>query len=70
MMGRDFGFFKKLSQLKFTWWPRDTNSASKQVMANELQLLLWNGNPELAQMATFWRQLNVANSAREQVDEI
>ena len=60
--GQGFWLFqKRLSQLKFTWWPKDTSLASKQVMANELQLLLWNGNPESAQMAPVWRQLNVAN---------
>ena len=41
---------KRLSQGRFTWWP---NSADARVplSARELIILLWNGNPERAQMA-------------------
>jgi transposase len=44
---------KRLSQGRFTWWPA---SAQAQVSlgARDLLILLWNGNPERAAMATDW----------------
>jgi transposase len=47
---------KRLSQGRFTWWP---NSADTRVplSARELIILLWNGNPERAQMARDWRRV-------------
>ena len=47
---------KRLSQGRFTWWPA---SAQAQVSlgARALWILLWNGNPERAAMATDWRKV-------------
>jgi transposase len=47
---------KRLSQGRFLWWP---NSADARVplSARELIILLWNGNPERAQMARDWRRV-------------
>jgi len=47
---------KRLSQGRFTWWP---NSADTRVplSARELLIVLWNGNPERAQMARDWRRV-------------
>jgi transposase len=42
---------KRLSQGKFYWWPDD------QIDARQLQILLWNGNPELAQLAKDWKKI-------------
>ena len=45
---------KRLSQGRFHWWP---TAASPRVTlsAQELSILLWNGNPERAQLAPGWR---------------
>jgi transposase len=47
---------KRLSQGRFTWWP---TAAQAQVPlgARDLLILLWNGNPERAAMATDWRKV-------------
>jgi transposase len=46
---------KRLSKGTFRWWPADSSS----VDARQLQTLLWNGNPELAQFSDNWRQIPV-----------
>lgn len=48
---------KRLSQGHFTWWPQGTD-ARAQLAARELLILLWNGNPQQAEMAADWRQLS------------
>ena len=52
----DWMMLKRLSQGRFSWWP---NSADAQVplSARELIILLWNGDPERAQMARDWRRV-------------
>jgi len=47
---------KRLSQGRFTWWPTSTD-AHVPLSARELIILLWNGNPERAQMARDWRRV-------------
>jgi transposase len=51
-----WSMMKRLSQGRFTWWP---NSADARVplSARELIIVLWNGNPERAQMARDWRRV-------------
>ena len=41
---------KRLSQGRLNWWP-SMPTASHRLSARELQILLWNGNPEEAGMA-------------------
>ena len=41
---------KRLSQGRFTWWPK-TADTRVPLSARELIIVLWNGNPERAQMA-------------------
>ncbi len=48
---------KRLSKGKFTWWPRLGDSTVNQLAVHELQLLMWNGNPESAQVAPAWRKV-------------
>ena len=47
---------KRLSQGRFYWWP---TAASPRVplSGRELSILLWNGNPDRAQLAPLWRSL-------------
>ena len=47
---------KRFSQGHLNWWPRSVQ-ASQRLSARELQILLWNGNPEDAAMAEDWRQV-------------
>lgn len=47
---------KRLSQGRFRWWPTSAD-ARLPVSARELSMLLWNGNPERAQMACDWRRV-------------
>jgi transposase len=45
-----------LSQGRLAWWP-STAHVSHRLAARELQILLWNGNPEEAGMAEDWRRV-------------
>ncbi len=48
---------KRLSQGCFRWWPSDEVGKLKVLMAHELQLLIWNGNPYGGQVAPLWKRL-------------
>ena len=47
---------KRLSQGRFRWWPTRAD-ARVPLSARELIILLWNGDPERAQMARDWRRV-------------
>jgi transposase len=47
---------KRLSQGRFTWWPTTTD-ARVPLAARELLIVLWNGDPERAQLAHAWRRV-------------
>ena len=47
---------KRLSQGRFHWWPK-TPDAQVSLSARELMILIWNGDPERAQMAQDWRRV-------------
>lgn len=47
---------KRLSQKRFHWWPDKTDRNSQLLAAHELQLLLWNGNPD-ASAAPMWKKI-------------
>ena len=46
----------RLSQGRFAWWPNPPD-ARVPLSARELIIVLWNGNPEGAQMAQDWRRV-------------
>ena len=48
---------KRLSAGRFTWWPQATDSATFRLDVHQVQLLLWNGNPQSAQAAPMWRSV-------------
>ncbi len=50
-------FHKRLSEGKFKWWPEAGDNSLKQLAVHELQLLIWNGNPDFAQVAPPWRKI-------------
>jgi transposase len=47
---------KRLSQGRFAWWPKSADTRVP-LAARELIIMLWNGNPERAQMARDWRRV-------------
>jgi transposase len=47
---------KRLSQGRLKWWP-SSEQARVQLSVRELQVLLWNGNPQAAAMAEDWRRV-------------
>ena len=47
---------KRLAQGRFAWWPTSVD-ARVPLSARELLILLWNGDPERAQMAQDWRRV-------------
>ena len=48
---------KRLSKGCFRWWPDAGATPAQGLDAHELQLLLWDGNPERAGAAPMWRRL-------------
>lgn len=46
---------KRFSQGRLLWWPSEAEGAARELAARQLQILLWNGNPEQAVMAPLWR---------------
>lgn len=48
---------KRLSAGRFTWWPRAGQGATARLDVHQVQLLLWNGNPQSAQAAPMWRSV-------------
>jgi len=47
---------KRFSQGRLAWWPK-TGETRVRLSARELMMVLWNGNPEQAQMAQDWRRV-------------
>lgn len=48
---------KRLSRGRFRWWPQFGEESLRRVLAHELQLLIWNGNPQGGQVAPLWKKL-------------
>jgi transposase len=49
---------KRLSTGRFSWWPTvDGPEATVRLEAHQLQLLLWNGDPNQAGIAPLWRPI-------------
>ena len=48
---------KRLSTGKFQWWPRNGSTKLSKVAIHELQLLIWNGNPDYARVAPPWKEI-------------
>ena len=49
---------KRLSKGRFKGWPQDPTQCLKSLDPHQLHLLLWNGNPDQAQVAPMWRRLS------------
>jgi transposase len=46
---------KRLSKGRFRWWPTETDQSLEVLAARQLQIILWNGNPEQVDLAPLWR---------------
>lgn len=56
--GQGFWLFqKRLSKGRFKWWPNKNEETEVHLLVHELQLLIWNGDPENAQTAPFWKKI-------------
>ena len=51
---------KRLSSGRFRWWPDKKEKRLSQLVAHELQMLIWNGNPSKVRVAPVWRRVAVA----------
>lgn len=49
---------KRFSKGKLRWWPKTSDSAYA-LNATQLQILLYNGDPESANIAPQWRKLEI-----------
>jgi transposase len=47
---------KRLSKGRFEWWPKNVHDESYQLAAHELQMLIWNGNPQKNNVF-LWKQI-------------
>lgn len=48
---------KRLSKGKFVWWPGPETQLLTELAARELNVLLWNGNPEKTSFGEDWKAL-------------
>ena len=52
------GYFlcqKRLSVVHFSWWPCANGQKTCRLDAHQMQLLLWNGNPNATTAAPMWK---------------
>lgn len=48
---------KRLSKGRFRWWPERSSDKISVLAVHELQMLIWNGSPDSAQVAPIWRKI-------------
>lgn len=48
---------KRLSCGKFKWWPEGKGASAISIEAQDLQTLLWNGNPTGASFSKYWKKI-------------
>ena len=48
---------KRLSSGQFRWWPSDSGSCATVLLAHELQVLLFGGDPSATKAAPVWRRV-------------
>ena len=51
---------KRLSKGRFRCWPQGGTEGVRKLLAHELHLLLWNGNPSGGEVAPLWKRLPMA----------
>jgi len=53
---------KRLSKGRYKWWPQVGIEAAKKLEARDLQLVLWNGDPDRSKMGPLWKILKSEKS--------
>ena len=48
---------KRLSKGRFKWWPDKLDLRYLSLEVHQMQLLIWNGNPQNAQVAPLWKKI-------------
>mgnify|MGYP001550857537 CR=1 FL=1 len=48
---------KRLSQGKFHWWPDSVDARSVLLASHELQLFIYNGNPDKSEVSPMWKDI-------------
>ena len=51
---------KRLSKGRFNWWPKANGDRHSLLAAHQLQMLIWNGDPQGAKVAPMWKNINAA----------
>lgn len=53
-------FMKRISQGRFKWWPDGAIEGKKiyDMHAHELQILIWNGNPDKNRISNLWKPID------------
>lgn len=49
---------KRLSKGRFIWWSAKDDAELRRLAVHELQLLIWNGDPEASKVAPMWRKIS------------
>ena len=49
---------KRLSKGRFIWWSKKGDAELRRLAVHELQLLIWNGDPEASKVAPMWRKIS------------
>jgi transposase len=50
---------KRLSAGRFRFWPTSSGERGRAMLAHELQVLLWGGDPEATRAAPPWRSVSL-----------
>ena len=48
---------KRFSKGKINWWPKDSEAVLHPLLAQQLAVLIYNGNPLKAEFAEQWKQV-------------
>jgi transposase len=48
---------KRFSEGKINWWPDDVDVELQQLLAQQLSVLIYNGDPERANFAKEWKKI-------------
>lgn len=48
---------KRFSEGRIRWWPKSSGESLTPLLAKQLQIVLYNGNPESAQLPDDWHRI-------------